>query len=187
MNSNPTTIAGGPSPLNRPPFKPQIYSPETAADVVTIQQLLARYCHALDNDSTPAAALAAMFLEDGRLIAAYEGDREIIGRAAIEGWYAQYLKASRAGSRIRRHLISTSRIEVECNRAWAFSFLDASGIQVAEDVIGVFIGAYEDDLAKVDGAWFFRSRRISLDYNYKISPYELNRNGKQAIAGGGES
>ncbi|MGA2618860.1 MAG: nuclear transport factor 2 family protein [Thermoguttaceae bacterium] len=183
MNDGTETIAGGPTLRNRPPFTTAAFTPETAADVVSIQQLLSRYCHALDSDATEPAVIAAMFAEDGVVLPAYENDKTHTGRAAIEKWYAGYLAAVRAGGRLRRHLITTTRIEVQGDKAWAFSMLDASGIPVKGDSIGFYIGSYEDHLVRRDGRWFFASRRIALDYTYRNASYKLARNGAQIMEG----
>ncbi len=184
MNPSPSPVAGGPTPRHRPPFTATTHTPESAADAVAIQQLIARYAHMLDSDATSAADLAAMFAEDGRVTPAYEGDGIAhTGRPAIEAWFRRYLDASRASSKIRRHLISTTRIDVAGDKAWAFSFLDASGIQVKDSSLGFFIGSYEDDLVKRGGRWFFANRRICLDYTCRAPAHELMRNGKQQWEG----
>ncbi len=182
MNTS-STIAGGPTPLRRPPFQPGSVTVANAAHVIAIQQLLHRYCHALDHDSAPASVIANMFSENGILCAAYESEKFHEGRPAIEAWYASYLASTRSSSRIRRHVITTSRIEVQNECAWAFSYLDASGIQLKDNNLAFYIGAYEDELVLLDGQWFFASRRITLDYTYAPSGYALSRNGKQAWEG----
>ena len=183
MNNATKTIAGGPTPRNRPPFTTAAFTPETAADVVSIQQMLARYCHALDSDATKPAVLAAMFAKDRVVQPIYENDQSHTGRVEIEKWYAGYLAAVRSGGRFRRHLITNTRIEVQGDKAWAFSMLDASGVPLKADSVGFFIGSYEDDLVRRDGRWFFASRRIALDYSYRHAGFTLARNGKQVMEG----
>ncbi len=179
-------IAGGPLARFRPPFVTGAYTTDSAADVVAIQQLLARYCHWLDSDTSDAQCIVELFASDGAVWPAYEGDTLHRGHEAIHAWYSRYLAASRSGSKLRRHLISSMRIEVEGSRGWAFSMLDAHGVQLAGNQLRFYAGAYEDDLVKVGGRWFFQQRRISLDYSWAAPAYELCRNGKQVWNGGVE-
>ena len=83
-------IAGGPTPLHRPPFSTNGFTPETAADTVAIQQLLARYSHLLDSDTSGAKQVAALFTPDGKVLPAYEGDAVYQGREAVEKWFASH-------------------------------------------------------------------------------------------------
>lgn len=180
---NQSVIAGGPIARQRPPFVTRGYTLDTAADVVAIQQLLARYCHLLDSDTSDAQSIVELFTPDGAVLPAYEGDTLHRGHEAIRAWFSRYLAASRAGGKLRRHLISASRIEVNGDRGWAFSMLDALGIQLAANQLRFYAGAYEDDLIKLGGRWFFQQRRISLDYSWAAPGYELSRNGKQVWNG----
>ena len=186
MNNNTGTIAGGPTPLHRPPFTTKGFTPETAADTVAIQQLLARYSHLLDSDTSEAKQIAALFAPDGEVLPAYEGDAVHKGREAVEKWFTNYLLQSRKGSKLRRHLISSTRIEVDGAKAWAFSMLDAQGIQLESNKLAFYVGSYEDDLVKQDNRWFFKQRRICLDYTWHAPEYRVSRNGKQVWDGGVE-
>jgi|GEM_PF-6288464 len=179
MNDTTKTIAGGPTPLHRPAFTTKGYTLETAADIVAIQQLLARYSHLLDSDTSDPKQIALLFAPDGEVLPAYEGDAVYKGREAIEKWFANYLFHSRKGSKLRRHLISSIRIEVDGDKGWAFSMLDAQGIQLANNKLAFFIGSYEDDLVRNGDRWFFQRRRVSLDYSWQAPEYTLCRNGKQ--------
>lgn len=183
MDRNSNVIAGGPTPKNRPPFITQGYTLKNAPDVVSIQQLLSRYCHLLDSDTSEIRGIVELFHPDAEIIAAYEGDKVHRGHDAISSWYANYLALSRKGSKLRRHLISTTRIEVNEDKGWAFSMLDAQGIQLEKNQPWFYAGSYEDDLVKTGNRWFFKRRRISLDYAWNALSYELCRNGKQVWNG----
>ena len=185
MSETPSSrgIAGGPVPHHRPPFVTAGYTLESAADVVAIQQLLARYCHLLDSDTSDIQRIVDLFHPQGEVRPIYENDTVHRGHEAIRAWYANYLALTRQGSRLRRHLISESRIELSGAKGWAFSMLDAQGIQVKANRLVFFAGSYEDDLVKVGDRWFFQCRRIALDYGWNTTSYDLCRNGKQVFDG----
>jgi hypothetical protein len=183
MSDPSTVVAGGPTPRNRPPFVTAGYTPEVAADIVAIGNLIARYAHLLDSDTTEPQRVVDLFATDGSVEPLYENAKRHAGHPAILTWFTGYLAASRAGSRLRRHLISSTRIEVDGDRGWAFSMLDAQGIDQAADQLRFYAGHYEDDLVRRDGRWFFANRRIALDFQWHAPAYSLNRNGKQVIAG----
>lgn len=123
------------------------------AEKNAIRELLAAYCFHLDNYRFPE--MAALFTTDGTWDTAFGAGT---GHAGI---VAQCEKISPPGSvRPRRVHLTTNIVialnggtaEVESN--WSVIQNSASGPKIGS------AGAYRDKVAKVDGRWLFRYRKI---------------------------
>jgi hypothetical protein len=130
-----------------------------AEDRAAIEDLQARYLFALDFHDPDL--YVSTFTEDGVLDV---GSGEIKGRQAIKGVIAgmpnpKPVAGKRAGA--ARHNISNIVIRVDGNTASGRSYWFHYSNDNPERR-GVFdgFGHYEDDLAKVNGKWFFTKRRI---------------------------
>ncbi|MDA8321306.1 MAG: nuclear transport factor 2 family protein [Actinomycetota bacterium] len=119
-----------------------------------IREVLARYCHAIDDGDL--AALGACFADDAEL---HAFGRERTGREAITALLDKALPADRRG----KHLTTNTVIDDVAAgpdgnpRAHArsdFAFLGPDGSTTT--------GRYEDDLAAVGGHWRITTRRIML-------------------------
>lgn len=182
-----TAVPGGPTPLRRPPLPATTPDEAIACSLIAIQQLQYRYAHVLDGDASDAAhGVASLFSEDAVLYAAYSNEDPICGRENIEKWFDRYLLASRTTSALRRHIVTVNRIDIRGDRAWGFSYLDAQGYQLAGNKIDFYAGAYEDDFIRMHDRWYFRTRRITLDYQWSTDMCGLARNGRQALNGDAE-
>lgn len=139
-----------------------------SADVTEIEQLLYRYCFAVDEGRTDD--IAAMFAEDAVLMAIYAGDPPVKGRPAIRDWYARYKETVNAGAKFLRHVVSTPAIEVDGDRATAKCYLTADSVSKASGNATWSAGRYEDKLVKQGGRWLFSERQIHVLYATQNKP-----------------
>lgn len=118
-------------------------------DIVAIEQLVARYNHAID--AGDGDGYAATFLEDGCF--------QIAGREPVRGRAALAEMVRRTTGRVR-HFVSNLLIEGEGDAATMRAYLDA--IPRGGGAVGT-TGVYEDTLRRVDGRWLFVERRFTPD------------------------
>ena len=137
--------------------------PSYADDRAAIEDLMARYLFALD--FFDADAYAETFAEDGVLDWAM-GTME--GREAIRK-EAAGMKASMAevfgAETLLRHFVTNIAITVDGDQAWtrAAWFEAYNNGPDGQPVMGTF-GHYEDELARIDGNWLFKRRRIVNEF-----------------------
>jgi uncharacterized protein (TIGR02246 family) len=123
-------------------------------DIVEIQQLCARYNHAVDHGD--GEAFAAMFTEDGTL----KAQSQISGRPALAAF-----AASVPGSLPNpRHVASNIVIDGDGATATVSAYLHVWG-SVGPDGATMLItsGQYDDRLVSHEGAWLFASRVYTAD------------------------
>lgn len=141
--------------------------PSYAEDRAAIEDLMARYLFAMDwNDFE---AYTATFTEDGELEFARGTAR---GREAIGDTARSFKKAigeiyrdDQGRPATLRHVLGHTVIRIEGDRAWARAFwyeMANTGPDGAPE-IGTF-GHYEDELARIDGQWLFKRRRILNEF-----------------------
>lgn len=137
----------------------QSYAEERAA----IMDLQSRYLFAMDFQD--AATYASTFAEDGVLNWARG---EIKGRKALHefmasGTYNPTREADKGKwPAASRHFITNQVIKVEGNTARAMTYWFQATNNTADRrtmVLGLF-GHYEDELAKIEGKWYFKKRTI---------------------------
>ncbi len=156
--------------MPRTEFK-QIGGPDQpVADQLAILSLLNQYCHVVDRGT--AEEIAALFAEDAILRPSHEGPEIFQGRAAIRAWYESYDKRVRAGRRCRLHRITVPFVIVQGDTATAECYLDSTAVLIADDVINVSAGRYEDKLVKVAGQWLFQDRTIIINHVHTIADFE---------------
>jgi ketosteroid isomerase-like protein len=134
-----------------------------ADDRAQIEDLMARYLFALD--FFDADAYAETFAEDGVLdwaMGTVEG-RETI-RAEAAGMKASMAKVFGDGTMLR-HFVTNIAISVDGDRAstraaWFEAYGNGPG---SDPRMGTF-GHYEDELARIDGRWCFKRRRIVNEF-----------------------
>lgn len=123
-------------------------------DLVALQQLYARYCHAVDDGDGPA--FAACFTADGVL--------EAPPAEAVRGAEALHGFAVAVGTGIPgiRHQVGNVVLEGDntdaTGRAYLYVYVAGAG---GPSVMTT--GRYADTLRKVDGQWRFTERRFSAD------------------------
>lgn len=134
-----------------------------ADDRAEIEDLMARYLFALD--FFDADAYADTFAEDGVLDWAMG---EVTGREAIRA-EASDMKESMARvfgqDTMLRHFVTNIAISVDGDRAstraaWFEAYGNGPG---SDPRMGTF-GHYEDELARIDGRWKFKRRRIVNEF-----------------------
>ena len=137
--------------------------PSYAEDRAEIEDLMARYLFALD--WFDADAYAETFAEDGVLdwaMGTVEGREAIRAEAAAmrEGMAKVF-----GAETLLRHFVTNIAITVEGNRAWtrAAWFEGYNNGPDGAPAMGTF-GHYEDELARIDGAWKFKRRRIVNEF-----------------------
>jgi hypothetical protein len=134
----------------------------STSDVIEIEQLLYRYCFALDSGSPED--VAALFSESGVLAPLYSGEAPAEGRAAILQWYGTYQNNARAGTDHLRHIVTNPVIDVEGDRARARCYLTANSVSKSTGRVHGAAGCYEDALVREGGRWLFAERRIHVFY-----------------------
>lgn len=124
------------------------------ADLVEIQQLLARYCYA--HDSQDIEQLAACFSKDVTLLG-------IQGRDAVVGKYAEGYRQLTAR---RRHVLTNFiLLEDGEDEAVVQSYITLYLIK-GEKLELHLIGVYRDQVVKEDGAWRIKTRDATMDTPY---------------------
>jgi hypothetical protein len=121
-------------------------------DIVEIEQLLYRYCFAVDSGAPEE--VAALFSETAVLIPLYTGEAPAIGRAAILQWYVDYL----------RHAVTNPLSEVSGDHATAQCYLTANAVSKASGKASWTAGIYKDKLVREAGRWLIAERQIHVHY-----------------------
>ena len=128
----------------------------------SVKQTLAAYCHLVDRGS--AIEVAGLFAENAILKPYFDGEYDVVGRKAIEAWYAHYHDTFRASVRHLKHMIMSALIEVDGEIARSSSYLLASAVNNETDE-GFFVcGTYTDNLVKVGDVWLFEIKQIDIDF-----------------------
>ena len=124
----------------------------TWIEKLSIQELCARYAHAIDN--LDAEAWAQCFTPDGSFQVA---DWAIRGHAALREYAAVHVEAVRC-----RHMTSNLLYEVRENEATGqASVLATIATPAGYKIFGQ--GRYVDRLVKHNGQWRFAHRRVDVD------------------------
>lgn len=139
-------------------------------DIVAIEQLLHRYCFAVDKGT--ADDVAALFHESATLVPVYSGDPPCRGRAAIREWFANYHRDWHALADHLRHCVTNPLIEVSGNEATAQCYMIAGAVPKAGGKPFSAAGYYLDKLVKDGGRWYFKDRQIYVNYLSESSPLE---------------
>ena len=127
--------------------------PLSVDDQLEIMQLLSKYY--LANDNFDAETMAQLYTDDGALIV--DGVERLRGRENVVPYI---LKRAEGTSRLR-HWSSNVSIEGEGGRARMRSYMMAYRTDEWQGV-PVIMGEYDDELVKVDGAWRFSVRRLTV-------------------------
>jgi hypothetical protein len=125
------------------------------ADLVQIQQLLARYCYA--HDSRDLEMLASCFSKDVSLF-------NLHGRDAVVDRYAKGY--ARLTARRRHVLTNFIMLEDGDTEAVVQSYITLYLIR-GEELELHLIGVYRDHVVMEDGAWRIRTREATMDVPYR--------------------
>jgi hypothetical protein len=127
----------------------------TTTDRLAIQEVLHRYCHALDRGRWDE--FAALFTDDCSLDLS-----QVLGRYEGAAGIRQFCETIGSVSLFMRHLVTNVVIEGEGERARAAAYVIAiTGAQGPSQ--RQTTGLYEDELVKRDGRWLLHRRRLALD------------------------
>ena len=127
----------------------------TVEDQLAIQQLAARYSHAIDSGDGPA--YADTFVADGVLDA---GALQVEGSRALEQFADQFSNSVRAPRHVATNLVIDGAGEQATMKAYVQLFAmigDPPRHQVTAS------GTYVDTLTKADGTWRFIRRTFNAD------------------------
>jgi uncharacterized protein (TIGR02246 family) len=126
----------------------------SAEDVVAIQQLCARYNHAVD--AGDGEGFAAMFVEEGTLKA-----RGVLsGRRAL----ADFAAGVPSGAAKFRHIASNIVVDGDGAAATVTAYLHVwATAEPGGSPALITSGQYSDVLARLDGSWLFVSRVFTAD------------------------
>ena len=131
-------------------------------DIVEIEQLLYRYCFAVDSGGPEE--VAALFSETAVLLpGSYTGSASQ-RRPAILQWYVNYQKGTRAAVDHLRHVITNPLIEVSGDHATAQCYLTANAVSKTSGKASWTAGTYKDKLVREAGRWLFAERQIHVHY-----------------------
>ena len=127
-------------------------------DKFAIQELIARYSHAIDSGNYDA--WVDCFAEDG----AFQGSRSgrFVGRAELKKFTEQFETQRATILPNVRHCVMNTVTEVDGNEAMSSSYLQVLTTG-KEGVKFYFCGRYEDALVKVGGEWRFKERKVIRD------------------------
>ncbi|WP_284124304.1 nuclear transport factor 2 family protein [Parerythrobacter aestuarii] len=122
-------------------------------DERAIERLLVQY--AADNDSGDWDAVAATYVDEGRMSRPTAPDDFIEGREAILAAFKD------RPARASRHVVANIRVDVAADgTASAVSQI----LLFLEQKAPPLVGSYHDRLARTSAGWRFTERRGSLDF-----------------------
>jgi len=138
-----------------------------ASDRAEIADLIARYLFAMDYHD--ADAYAECFTEDGVLdyaMGTLEGREAIRAEARVfKGKIAEVFKDWQGNPAKLRHLVQHKAIRIDGDRAWNTGlWWEMTNGGPEGSVATPSFGTYEDELARVDGRWLFRRRKIYNEF-----------------------
>jgi hypothetical protein len=124
--------------------------------------------YAIEADRRDGAALAALFVEDGRLLLHEDGDpdaaptREVIGRTKIESAIGRLERYRRTFHLVGQHIADL----IDDDHATAITYCQAHHVTVADDGSAsdyVMHIRYLDDFVRDEGGdWRFETRHLVL-------------------------
>lgn len=133
--------------------------PLTADDRFAIQDVVAKYCWALDTGDMDA--LVACFTPDARLIEEVFEEPDIWeGHEGIRRVSQHYANAANFPG--RQHHTTQLLVEGDSEKADAKSFIIVTECHGEPPYLVRFTGYYTDKVVKVDGQWLFKERTIRL-------------------------
>ena len=128
------------------------------ADREAIRDLARQYAHHVWCKDIPQAI--ALFSEDGEMDT---GDGEVIrGRQALLDSYGTMLNDAQFHPFVHNHVV-----DIDGDSATGTFYLDLRAVMEGRSMIGS--GFYEDRYARVDDAWKFRSRKLTMCYLVPIT------------------
>lgn len=124
-------------------------------DREAIRELPARYCHCVWQQDVPA--IVNLFSEDGSIRMGSD-QPPVRGHAELRKMYEQALNDLAPRPFIHNHVIELQGPD----RAIGTCYVEICGVRDSESIVAA--GYYDDVYRKVDGAWRFQSRDVTLHY-----------------------
>lgn len=132
-------------------------------DRLAIEELYARYSHCFDTED--GDGYAAVFAPDGRFVR--PGLPDLVGTEALAAFvHERHAETPGVSHHVSNVLVEESEAGVR-GRAYVLVLRVVPG----EPLILRNLGAYEDELIRVDGAWRFRTRTFTS----WLEPGQLDR------------
>src|SRR5216684_243459 len=131
-------------------------------DRLAINDLFVRYTTALD--AGDVETIVGCFTEDGSLESPTVGT--YTGRQAIRDFALRFARFKERGSQLR-HVISNLAVQLNGDRATAMCYLLNVITRNGKSEM-LAPGRYECRLAKIDGEWLFKHRRVILDHEIRL-------------------
>jgi uncharacterized protein (TIGR02246 family) len=129
------------------------------SDIEAIRNVLVDYGRTLDRRDFKA--YAALFARDGVWDGGFGAGK---GPAAIQAMMEKQIGgAPITGSQKNFHVLTNFRIEVEGDRATAWSRWTFMGEGAEGKLQPIYAGRYDDELVREDGRWKFKLRRVTGD------------------------
>jgi ketosteroid isomerase-like protein len=142
--------------------------PSVAEEKDAIREVLSEYCFCLDNDRF--VDMAALFTEDGVWDTAFGKG---VGRDGIAA-LVRKLRSSRPPGESHRgvHLVTNFVIKIDGDSAHVLSNWVVAQNSHTGPIVSA-AGGYEDDMAKQDGTWRIRRRKIDRFIAADLHPPQL--------------
>jgi SnoaL-like domain len=141
----------------------------TAEDFEAIRQILAGYCHLVDQavakGETPDTS--ALYHPDAVYSNSFENGIQHVGHAAVVAWYHKFLGKRSGYYRYMRHKIFEPYIVINGDKAKSRTHFDADSVD-REGMIRGISGRYEDDFVKSSGQWLIAKRHVEVHYHHTI-------------------
>ena len=138
------------------------------ADIVAIEQVLYRYAHVLDRGTLQE--VMPLFHPDAVLTVDSGGDTSRhVGATAAAAWLQDHHYDNAGRIRNMRHKISTPLIDVDGDTATAVSYMDADGVDTANDRGRLTVGRYEDVFARSGDGWLIMERTLIVTDRHRFA------------------
>ena len=135
-------------------------------DIVAIEQVLYRCCHAVDQGNLDK--IMALFHPNAVLIIDWEENGRHAEHEAIRNWFENYDCVVRSSMKYLRHKIACPMIEVAGETATAASYLEVEASSKDTGQVIKTVGRYNDKLIRFKGGWRFMEKLISMDNTYAV-------------------
>ena len=131
----------------------------TIADKLAIQELMARYCFAIDFGDIEG--WVSCFTKDGIFETPFGTFK---GLSALRGYISERKAERREKGFQLRHIVTNSIINVQKDRASSKCYLLLLMVS-PEGVKLLSTGVYNDESRRIRGKWYFSHRKIEFDHS----------------------
>ena len=128
-------------------------------DRLEITDLVARYAECVDTGD--AEGYANLFVPDGVV---QHSAGTVTGRGDIRAWVADLAQQGRIGPESHlKHVLGLPVIKGDGQRCTARTYVVIPRQMESGEISTRLVGAYKDDIVKLDGRWLIEKRWIDLD------------------------